>query len=355
MRAAIGRKQPTKPLASLDTVAPPTVPMPGVASLTLYEHDNYAGRSLVITAATPNLDGNFNDLASSAVVAGDGWEVWSDANYRGQRVVLAPGSYPSLRALNMNDAISSCRPTAPPASSRKGLLITPFGSDDAQPDETMDWTNALFAAWGSDEQLAARISKAALPAILDVSDCLFTPGNPRRYLGDTLAGQRITARLDAVRAAGASANLVALYVIDEPEREAQVGAEEIAAACALCRSIAPGLALHICYGDGKDYRGVAFIDWAGVDAYGKGAGVLTDDVQALKAALRADQRLVLYPGGADPWRNDPRPFYDYAQSDPQVVAIVPFIWLAEHQGIKINGMADAYRAIGQAIIGPNAA
>ena len=61
-------------------------------------------------AVSSFLDRGFNDRASSIVVTGKRWEVCDDVRYGGRCMVLRQGSYPSLRAMGMNDRISSVRP-----------------------------------------------------------------------------------------------------------------------------------------------------------------------------------------------------------------------------------------------------
>lgn len=80
------------------------------AQVTFYEHDGFGGRSFTADRTIANFDrsGN-NDMASSAVVRGGSWEVCTDARFEGRCVVLRPGDYPSLRALGLNDRISSVR------------------------------------------------------------------------------------------------------------------------------------------------------------------------------------------------------------------------------------------------------
>lgn len=80
------------------------------AQVTFYEHDNFEGRAFTAQAPVDNFKRfGFNDRASSVVVAGDPWEVCDDADYRGRCIILRPGSYPSLRAMDMNDRLSSAR------------------------------------------------------------------------------------------------------------------------------------------------------------------------------------------------------------------------------------------------------
>lgn len=80
------------------------------AQMVLFEHDDYNGRSYMVRGAARNLaDVGFNDRASSVTVRGGRWQLCTDADFRGQCVVLAPGSYPSLREMGLNDSVSSAR------------------------------------------------------------------------------------------------------------------------------------------------------------------------------------------------------------------------------------------------------
>lgn len=94
---------------------------PVAAELVLYEHDDYRGRSFTAAGRTANLDPlRFNDLASSVVVRSGQWQLCDDAEFRGQCVVLGPGSYPALRPMGLNDRISSVREVAPTAGAGSG-------------------------------------------------------------------------------------------------------------------------------------------------------------------------------------------------------------------------------------------
>ena len=80
------------------------------AQIMLYEHDNFNGRTYRASNSVSNLDDSgFNDRASSAQVRGGRWQLCDDAYFRGSCVTLGPGEYPSLRAMGMNDRVSSVR------------------------------------------------------------------------------------------------------------------------------------------------------------------------------------------------------------------------------------------------------
>jgi uncharacterized protein YcfJ len=84
------------------------------AQITFYEGEGWRGRAYSANTTVRDLSRNgFNDRASSVVVDRGQWEVCSDANFRGQCMVLRKGSYESLRGMGMNDRISSVRPVKP--------------------------------------------------------------------------------------------------------------------------------------------------------------------------------------------------------------------------------------------------
>ena len=80
------------------------------AQIVLYENDNFDGRTYRAFNSVSNLnDGGFNDKASSVRINGGRWQLCDDAYFRGSCVTLGPGEYPSLRAMGMNDKLSSAR------------------------------------------------------------------------------------------------------------------------------------------------------------------------------------------------------------------------------------------------------
>ena len=81
-----------------------------LADVTFFENDNFNGRSVVTGDDVRNLSRyGFNDRASSVTVDRGRWEVCEDVNFGGHCAILRPGSYNSLRAMGLNDRISSVR------------------------------------------------------------------------------------------------------------------------------------------------------------------------------------------------------------------------------------------------------
>ena len=80
------------------------------AQVTLYEHQNFQGRSFTTEQLVGSLErSGFNNLASSVVVRGEPWEVCDGAGFGGRCVVLRQGQYESLGAMGLNDSVSSVR------------------------------------------------------------------------------------------------------------------------------------------------------------------------------------------------------------------------------------------------------
>src|SRR4030095_2926703 len=81
------------------------------AELMFYEREGFAGQSFTADRPIGNFERfGFNDRASSAVVFAERWEVCDDVRFSGRCAVLRPGRYPSLRAMGMNNSITSVRP-----------------------------------------------------------------------------------------------------------------------------------------------------------------------------------------------------------------------------------------------------
>src|SRR5438309_1153018 len=95
------------------------------AELTLYEGENFQGRSLTLRNDMRDLDRtNFNDRASSLRVERGYWIFCSDANFEGDCRTFGPGDYPNLpgdlnRRISSGRVISERYPySAPPAWDR---------------------------------------------------------------------------------------------------------------------------------------------------------------------------------------------------------------------------------------------
>lgn len=263
-------------------------------------------------------------------------------------------------------------PPAPPGPSRDGLLFGYFGVQDGQIADTADhvdlvhigswgdWTTpegresmmVEMCRWGH-EALAAGVHRL----MFTLDWCLFTQTNPRKLLPEATAVQRLTTFFNRLASEGLDANAFAWYLIDEPTiPEVNLSAAQLQTAIAEVKATANSQAfaqlsnlpiVAIAGGAGSAQDVVQLFDWVGFDNYG--SPIFTNgEYDAFVAKLIPGQKIILVPGGDDPWREDPMPFYDQAQADPRVILIMPFKWFGT-EGIGANGMAPAYRAVGQRI------
>lgn len=91
-------------------VAAAAIATQAAAQVTVYENDNYQGRSFTTERQINNFQRiGFNDSASSVIVFNNLWEVCEDIRFEGRCVVLRPGRYPSLNAMGIYDRVSSIR------------------------------------------------------------------------------------------------------------------------------------------------------------------------------------------------------------------------------------------------------
>jgi uncharacterized protein YcfJ len=89
---------------------PPPAPPPQSGDIVFFENVGFQGRDLATSSELDNLRRyGFNDRASSVIVFEGHWEVCEDADFDGRCMILRPGRYPDLRAMGMNDRLSSVR------------------------------------------------------------------------------------------------------------------------------------------------------------------------------------------------------------------------------------------------------
>ena len=104
-----------RPAGMGPAASPPPYPVPALsgAQVTFYEHQGMQGQSFTTDRPIGNLERfGFNNRASSAVVAGEPWEVCDGPGFSGRCAVLRAGQYTSLGAMGLNDSVSSARPVA---------------------------------------------------------------------------------------------------------------------------------------------------------------------------------------------------------------------------------------------------
>lgn len=207
-----------------------------------------------------------------------------------------------------------------------------------------NWSTAQGRGWIADSvvsQLEEARDAGVTKVILDVGFLVFDTGYKYRGVAD------VGPFVERLRARGLWDNVVALYPVDEPDL---VGLDSALMDRVNTDLKQFGKPIACCFTDRRQYPGLSTVDWAGFDKYGvdvHGDGTLED----LKRRLRPEQRIMLFAGGADPWRDNVKPVLEYANRDPQVVAIIAFIYgdIGTGKGIRNNGMLPEYAEVGTII------
>uniref|UniRef100_W5LSN4 Beta/gamma crystallin 'Greek key' domain-containing protein n=1 Tax=Astyanax mexicanus TaxID=7994 RepID=W5LSN4_ASTMX len=90
--------------------------------ITLYEHANYQGRSIVINCETNLCSGSFNDIVSSHKVQRGAWVLYENGNLTGRKMVARAGCDVSFYE-SFNDCLSYLRPLKSGKATLKAVLL----------------------------------------------------------------------------------------------------------------------------------------------------------------------------------------------------------------------------------------
>ncbi|HEY2561062.1 MAG TPA: beta/gamma crystallin-related protein [Caldimonas sp.] len=130
------------------------------AQITFYEGDGFRGHMFQADRPVTNFERyGFNDRASSVIVDRGRWLVCEHANFEGRCVVLRHGNYDSLRAMGLDNRISSVRPVDDPHAQAYGVeapvpAAAPAYEYRRRPDERLREVpvTSVRAVMGSPEQ-----------------------------------------------------------------------------------------------------------------------------------------------------------------------------------------------------------
>jgi hypothetical protein len=227
-----------------------------------------------------------------------------------------------------------------------------------------DWTTAegrADIALDAEDFLHEASELGVDNAIVDVSFTLWIAAEdnlPAGYRGTVELHQFLT----TLRNDGLAPMVRALYLQDEPELYGITDAMYCRAATDARAVLAQFPEFHdvkiaVVYSDNfNKLPGIGCVDIAGFDAYG--TNIFAGKYDEFTARLRPDQQTLLLAGGSDPWRANLDSFYSMANADERVYAIVGFVWWdhwepthPDWHGIRSNGMACSYRAMGLRIKG----
>ena len=217
-----------------------------------------------------------------------------------------------------------------------------YGSLPGQLEATRDHVTHHWIAPWSGSQLDL-VQATELPVVLEPA---------------SLEPSALSAEFLALRERGVLERVKIIYVQDEPNRAAMcVDPLRVRLVMSTFVELA-NTKLGVIYSGGNEERpGIEHFDLVGVDNYEIGTRAL-EDVDKLVALLAPDQRVWLVAGGADPWRQDPRPFLEAALADDRIAGLVCFAWFDGRPGgdfgtgIGRNGLGESYRAAGLQVKSP---
>jgi hypothetical protein len=247
---------------------------------------------------------------------------------------------------------------------RTDLFYGYYGDCDSCQGATQNHVNLYWVwGWGSGDwltnvtnHLSQARSFGAKAVVLGLPQCYNQDGSPNPN-----AEAQVRDAFKSLQKNGLLTGITALYPLDEPD-VAHASDASVTQTNAMLRKVMAdfpelgGTKLAVIYGGGGNRPGLGSYDWVGFDDYDKGSRIFTDgQYDGLKSALNSNQRIMLVPGGADPWKQDPSPFFAEAELNPQVVALIPFVWFDNdgHTGIHGNSMTKAYCETGKKIKDPS--
>ena len=254
--------------------------------------------------------------------------------------------------------------TPPSTATRTTLYAGYFGADSETVRTTAGHTNILLVLdWGDTANRPAIQSRildqlnqckaAGIKAVLGISYILFEKNQSRGSVADT----ELRALLNLVKAQGYTDTLIGLYPMDEPDGtgiNVNTLVASINAAKVVTREYPEftNLKWVVIYGD-HGTPGIEVFDWVSTDRYGLGQG----QVSIVDALPLTGNQLRFYTiGGADRYRNDPRPFLAAAIQNKSVTALVFFLDVdyvdpdgIPQKGIRNNGMQPLFVEVGTQI------
>lgn len=261
----------------------------------------------------------------------------------------------------------------PPAVYRKDLYFGYFGAYDDQATETLGSVNLWWECGFQGE--AKAISNILTAKVATVLSC----GDPYLYERFQPSGRNWRVKADAetllrghfqaLRAAGALQYVKVVVPFDEPNTnvavgEFQKGIDVVKKVAAEFSELADLKLATIYAFEPTPYDCIEQMDFVGIDDYSQKSAILTNGAYgALKAMLRPDQKTILVPGGC--FGQDPTPFVNFAESNPEVAAVLGFVWfkaptpadvdaIKGHPWVGIgetgNPLKETYLAAGKTVI-----
>jgi hypothetical protein len=211
----------------------------------------------------------------------------------------------------------------PVTATRPGVLPIYFGATDDTASEIAAETGTIWTLGWGDNSFITHANRHLLAA-QQMGASFGVLGTQAR--GPLESRPDLDALFSALRASGTLSMVKWLFIYDEPEQHGETSAS-IAAEAARVRGVAAhypeldGVKILLNFGCANDFVGAESADIIACDRYDRSASETLGNLKA-KALGKP---LVIFSGGAEPWRADPMPYVDAAMRDPQVIAVAYFL------------------------------
>lgn len=237
----------------------------------------------------------------------------------------------------------------PPAAQRKDLLYGYYGCMNDQVSKTSDHVNIHWESQfqGFDKAIE-NIDEAQKFTVLDVGPVMFIKflEKGRNYKLNDKPEENLRSLFDLMKAKRTLHLVKAIYPMDEPNINV-VDSDELYRAIRIIRKVASEYSelkdvklVCIYAAKPETYDCVEEFDYVGIDDYEVKSQIFTNGTyENLKKMLRPDQRTIIIPGGA--FGQDPTPFLNFANGNPEVGMILAFVWFGPMQAAdKWVGIGD---------------
>ena len=202
----------------------------------------------------------------------------------------------------------------------------------SQFDQVVGHTNLWWTEDGGREGAAARLAnivrahQAGMDVVLDVSDALWDKTTLKPEAETNLRGL-----LSSIRFSGALSSIKVIVIRDEINLSYLDVCGSAPQAVAICRKLIAEFGMTDCmmgavYTSSRPFCHIDLFDVVGFDDYREKANVLRPNAMYdnMRKTLRPDQKTILLPGGY--LNQSPKPWANFANDNPEVWGIVPFLW-----------------------------
>lgn len=245
-----------------------------------------------------------------------------------------------------------------PEKLRTNLCFGYYGSKDfygdeekqlppsRQVEETADHTNLHWEAfWDGEERAINNIENAIGAVVVDLDSYLFERTDKKTVIPRSDGESRVRTLFNKLRDAGILHKVTVLVPQDEPNLPETATCDYLPSIVETIRSIASdyselrNVKVGCVYTTVRPMCHLELFDIVGFDDYDKKSSIFSvgGSYDQMKSMLRPDQRTWTLPGGT--YGQNPVPFINHAHNNPEVFAVIPFIWRVPHDN-KFNGICE---------------